>query len=203
MHNHPIDYMNLPLGMQAVTKLKTKILLRMDYVLQCETDEKALNGWRLLCADGIALVRMALEEGAFDKLKNAESWKTMAQELIKKWPPKTFEKTEVVREGYGYRANYDGYCIEIRQNDLELGLRSLDKEKYNVINTTQMAFWGDCYSIIMVVGYLDLEEQIEIPVQMDDRYTSERMRKGMDRWADDGQRGNSQTKNVEGGTTRN
>ena len=167
MYGGPPDSMNMPMGMPFVTKLKTKILLRMDYVLQCKDDESALNGWRLLCDDGIALVRLAIENGELDKLHNPDLWKDLAEKILLAWPPKTFEKTKVSRTGYGYQGEYDHYMVEVNREDLAFGLRSLEKEKYNVINSKLMEIWGDCYSIAMAVKYLDLEEQIEIPVNRD------------------------------------
>lgn len=202
MFNAPTNMMNMPQGMNFVTKLKTKILQAMDYVLQCRNDEEALNGWRLLCSHGVAMVRLAVEDDMFTKakLKNPDTWKALSEAILSEWPIKTFEKTDVVRETDGYRGLYDGYCVEVRSQDLDLGLRSLDKEKYNVIANKLMAFWGDCYSIALAVGYLNLEEEIEIPVKMDDRYTSESMRRGSQKWVtkDDGQRGDSQAPHVEG-----
>ena len=167
MRPQPPDVMQLQQGASFVTKLKTKILLRMDYVLQCQGDEEALNGWRLLCGDGVALVRMAVEKRAFDQLDTPEPWIKLAESVLAKWPLKTAEKTSVVRETGCYRCEYDHYNVEVRKEDLELGLQSLKEEKFNVINSTLASIWGDCYSIILIVGYLDLEEQIELPVQRD------------------------------------
>ena len=199
----PTEMMNVPSSTPYVTKLKSKILFRMDYVLTCENDEAALNGWRLLCADGIVLVRMALEEGRLDELKNAKMWNKLAQDVIDKWPFETAEKTSVIMEGDGYRCEYDGYCVEMRNHDLELGLRSLEREKYNVINSALASIWGDCYSIAMVAEYLNLEEQIELPVHMGDEYTKDKMRHGIGRHTPvDGQRGNSKAQDVEGGAHR-
>lgn len=158
--------MNIPTGTPYVTKLKSKILFLMDYVQQCRTDEEALNGWRLLCSHGVAMVRMAINDGALDKLENPDSWKALAKSILGNWPPRTAEKTTIkVESGGRYRGNYDHYCVEVNKEDLALGLESLNREKYNVINSGLMSTWGDCYSIALAVGYFDLEEQIEIPVQ--------------------------------------
>jgi len=189
--------------MPFVTKLKTKILQTMDFVLQCENDEKALNGWRLLCSHGVALVRMAINDKEFDKLDDPEKWKKLANDIVTNWPPKTAERTSLVPWGDRYSGHYDHYEVVINREDLELGIRSLEQEKYNVICSRLMKLWGDCYSIILAVNYLNLEEEIEIPVQMGDKYTKDKMRKGTQRWMpqDDGQRGDSQAKNVEGRAT--
>jgi len=196
--------MNVPASTPYVTKLKSKILFRMDYVLTCENDEMALNGWRLLCADGIALVRLAKEEGRLDELKNADFWNKLADEVIAKWPHKTAEKTSVVRETEGYRCKYDHYTVEVRSYDLPLGLDSLKGEKYNVINSALASIWGDCYSIAVAAEYLNLEEQIEIPVQMGDQYTKDRMREGFGRYTPiDRQSRDSKAQDVEGGANRN
>lgn len=203
MMNQPPDFMNLPQGTPYVTKLKSKILFRMDYVLQCQDDEAALNGWRLLCADGVMMVRLALEAGMLDDLNNSQIWKDLAEKIIGMWPLKTAEKTSVVRETEGYRCNYDHYSVEVRTYDLELGLRSLEREKYNVINSTLASIWGDCYAIAMAVGFLDLEEEIEIPVQTGDQYTKDKMRKGFGRYTPiDGQGRDSQAQDVEGRANR-
>jgi hypothetical protein len=193
--------MSLPQGTNFVTKLKTKILYRMDYIMQCKNDEESLNAWRLLCGDGVTLVRLAMNDGLIKGLPMNDYYEKLAQKVIDSWPPQTFEKTNLKIESNGrYRGNYDHYCVELRAEDLELGLRSLEKEKYNVIANKLMAMWGDCYSIAMVVGFFDLNEEIEIPVKMDDRYTSERMKRGSQKWVtkDDGQRGDSQAPHVEG-----
>jgi hypothetical protein len=137
----------------------------MDYVLQCKDDESALNGWRLLCDDGIALVRLAVENGELDKLTQADMWKALAEKILVGWPPKTYEKTKILRTGYGYQGEFDHYMVEVNREDLAYALRSLEKEKYNVINSKLMETWGDCYSIAIAVRYFDPEEQIEIPVQ--------------------------------------
>ncbi len=88
--------MNVSSGMPFVTKLKTKIIQTMDFVLQCENDERALNGWRLLCSHGVALVRMALNDGELDKptINDPAKWKALAEEIVQNWPPKTAEKTD-------------------------------------------------------------------------------------------------------------
>ena len=161
----PPDMMNLQMHTPFVTKLKTKILQCMDYVLQCRTDEEALNGWRLLCSHGVALVRLAVEEKRLEKLDGRDMWVKLAEEVLEKWPPKTFEKTSLTIESNDrYRGEYDHYCVELRSEDLDLGLRSLKDEKYNVINNGLMGLWGDCLSIAEAVGYLDIDETIEIPV---------------------------------------
>lgn len=164
MFNGPPDMMNVPQGTPFVTKLKTKILQAMDYVLQCRNDEEALNGWRLLCSHGVAMVRLAVEDDELQKLKKADHWMALADKILASWPPKTYEKTNLTMESNGYRGEYDHYCVEVRTPDLDLGLRSLEKEKYNVIANNLMGIWGDCYSIAQAVGYLNLEEEIEIPV---------------------------------------
>lgn len=198
--NGPIDSMHLQTGTPYVTKLKTKILYRMDFILQCKSDEESLNGWRLLCGDGVAMVRLAMDDGELEKTKNPIMWKNLATKILEAWPPQTFEKTNQIRETGGYRLEYDHYCVEVETQDLPYAQRTLEKEKYNVIANKLMGIWGDCYSIAMVVGYLNLEEEIEIPVRMDDRYTSDRMRRGSQKWVtkDDGQRGDSQAPHVEG-----
>lgn len=166
MYNPPPDIMNLQTGTPFVTKLKTKILFRMDYIMQCKSDEESLNAWRLLCGDGITLVRLALNDKELDRLPMKAYYQALANKVIESWPPQTFEKTNLKIESNGrYRGNYDHYCVELRAEDLDLGLRSLEKEKYNVIANKLMAMWGDCYSIAMAVGYLNLEEEIELPVK--------------------------------------
>ena len=166
MYNPPADSMNIPTGTPFVTKLKTKILFRMDYIMQCKNDEESLNAWRLLCGDGITLVRLALNDGLIDTLPMKDYYQKLATSILDRWPPQTYEKTNLKIESNGrYRGNYDHYCVEVRAEDLEMGLRSLEKEKYNVIANKLMTLWGDCYSIAMVVGYLNLEEEIEIPVR--------------------------------------
>ena len=163
----------LQMGTPFVTKLKTKILQCMDYVLICKTDEESLNGWRLLCSHGVALVRLAVEEGRLEKLEGKDMWLKLAEDVLEKWPPQTFEKTSLKIESSGrYRGMYDHYSVEIHREDLDLGLRSLRNEKYNVITNTLMGLWGDCLSIAEAAGYLDIDEQIEIPV--DRRYYSDK-----------------------------
>lgn len=175
MWNAPSDMMHVPTGTPYVTKLKSKILFLMDYVQQCRTDEEALNGWRLLCTHGIALVRMALNDGALDKLEEPELWKALAKKVLDNWPPKTAEKTTIkVESGGRYRGNYDHYCVEVNKEDLQLGLDSLNREKYNVINANLMKLWGDCYSIALAVNYFNLDEEIEIPISPQ-AYTSKSM----------------------------
>lgn len=165
MFNGPPDMMNVPQGTNFVTKLKTKILQTMDYVLQCRNDEEALNGWRLLCSHGVSLVRLAIEDDELQKLKKADRWMELADKILASWPPQTFEKTSWVIESNGRMAgNYDHYQVEVPQELLELGMRALEKEKYNVIVNKLTGLWGDCYSIAQAVGYLNLEEEIEIPV---------------------------------------
>lgn len=165
MYNGPPDMMNVPQGMPFVTKLKTKILQCMDYVLQCNNDEMALNAWRLLCTHGVALVRLAEEDDKFRELQLADKWRKLAEKVISEWPPKTYEKTSWVIESNGRMSgNYDHYAVEVPQELLELGMRALEKEKYNVIVNKLTGIWGDCYSIAQAVGYLNLEEEIEIPV---------------------------------------
>src|SRR4030042_1157394 len=164
MHG-PIDNMNVPTGTPFVTKLKTKILFTMDYVLQCETDERSRNGWRLLCTHGIALVRLALDEKKLEGFPETNEWLALAKKCLDAWPPKTYEKTSVVIESNGrYRGLYDHYSVEMQREDLELGMRSLKEEKNTVIVDKMMTLWGDCYSIGLAAGYLNLEEEIEIPV---------------------------------------
>jgi hypothetical protein len=165
--------MQVPTGMPFVTKLKTKIIQAMDYVLTCENDEKALNGWRLLCTHGVALIRMAVNDGELDKLHEPEKWKELANEIISNWPPKTAEKTSLVPWGDRYRGQYDHYSVVVNREDLDLGRISLREEKYNVICSRLMKLWGDCYSIILVVNYLNLEEEIELPVTRE--YTGKSM----------------------------
>jgi len=168
MYNAPPDMMQVPTGMPFVTKLKTKIIQAMDYVLQCENDERALNGWRLLCSYGVAFVRMALNDGEFDRpeIKDPEKWKVLANEIINNWPPKTAEKTSIVPWGNRYRGQYDHYSVVVNREDIEVGRQSLREEKYNVICSRLMKLWGDCLSVLVVVGYFNLNEEIEIPVQM-------------------------------------
>lgn len=166
MWNPSPDMLNIPIGTPYVTKLKSKILFLMDYVQQCRTDEEALNGWRLLCAHGIALVRMAINDKLLDSLENPEKWKTLAESVLANWPPRTAEKTTIkVESGGRYRGNYDHYCVEVNKEDLQLGLESLNREKYNVINSGLMKTWGDCWSIALVVNFFTLNEEIEIPIR--------------------------------------
>jgi hypothetical protein len=160
------DIMNMPPGGQFVTKLKTKILVCMDYVLQCRNDEEAMNGWRLLCSHGVSLVRLALEEKRFDVLDDKDRWVALAESVIARWPPKTYEKTSVtIQSSDRYLGKYDHYSVQVQREDLDLGMRSLEKEKYNVINNTLMALWGDAYSCAQAARYLDIDETIEIPVR--------------------------------------
>jgi hypothetical protein len=175
MYSNPPEMMNVSSGMPFVTKLKTKIIQTMDFVLQCENDERALNGWRLLCSHGVALVRLAVNDGEFDKsaIKDPEKWKALADEIIKNWPPKTAEKTQLVPWGDRYSGHYDHYEVVINREDLQLGIESLKQEKYNVICSRLMKLWGDCYSIILVVNYLNIDEEIELPVTRE--YTGKSM----------------------------
>jgi hypothetical protein len=166
MFNGPPDSLNISTGTPFVTKLKTKILFRMDYIMQCKNDEESLNAWRLLCADGVSLVRLALNDGLIKDLPMSDYFQKLATGILNDWPPQTFEKTNLkIESNNRYRGNYDHYCVEVRAEDLDMGLRSLEKEKYNVIANKLMTLWGDCYSVALAVGFLDINEEIEIPVK--------------------------------------
>jgi hypothetical protein len=203
MWNPPPDAHIVASGTPYVTKLRAKIIQTMDYILMCEDSEKAINGWELLCTHGYGLVRMAINDGKLNSLTNPETWKKLADQLINEWPPKTFEKTTIVPCADGrYKGSYDHYSVTVDREHIEHAQRSLEKESQNVIRSRLMKYWGECYAILLAVNYLNLEDEIAVPVQMDDRYTKDKMRQGSQRWTpDDGQRGDSKTQNVEGRAT--
>ena len=160
-------------GTTYVTKLRTKIVQAMDYVLQCDNDQMALNGWRQLCSHGFALVNLAHKEGKLEPL--GPVWIEMAELLLKEWPPKSSEATKTSVEGNRVRCNFDHFDVVVPVEHLQIGLDSLKRESDSCCCDRLMSYWGRCYSVILAVNYLNLEDEIEIPIQLDGRYTDKNL----------------------------
>ena len=204
MWSPPPEMGSVTPGTPYITTLRARIIQTMDYVLTCKDSEEAINAWEQLCCHGYALIKMGLALGDFDGLKNAEQLKESAQKLVDSWPPKSAEKTSITPCADGrYRAKYDSYVATVDREHIDQARQSLKEESQNVIRGRLMKFWGECYSYLLILNYLNLKDEIAVPVQMDDRYTKDKMRKGLGRWTpqDDGQRGDSKAPNVEGRAT--
>lgn len=178
-------YLAVPQGAQQITTLKTKIVEAMDYVLRCDDDRKALNGWRQLCAYGWGLISIAEAKRVFDNFspETYEDIKRLRQEYseIVLWK---IEKTQSHAKDVGektYELSWDSYVRESYAEDLMINQQILDSEKYNQVCHRLAQFWGDCFRITMLAGCVDssfgfhLDDKIAIPVKPEERYTEQKL----------------------------
>jgi len=181
------DLYKVPQAAVGIRTLRTKLIECLDDVRRAPNDEIAVNGWRELCSYGLAIVQDVAQREKLPVDNGTLDWKGEVSRLQKEWQElKTSEKTEIklVREGgrEKYSIEWDHYVGSFAPAEFEMGVRIMDKEKYNAICHRLMQFWGSCLSIIMAAGELVLDDKVETPVMPDDRYSRDKMKGGIDRW---------------------
>lgn len=175
------DFYRSPSGSVSVKNIRSKIIELQDMISQCENDEKALNGWRELCAYGLALVMDAKQQNKLPKQnEGGTNWEEIVRNLRTDWDElKTSEKTEIslVREGgrEKYRIQWDSYVGTFAPAEFQMGIQIMDKEKYNAICHRLMQFWGLCEAVLFSSGVFLIEDKIEIPEKPMNVYTDESM----------------------------
>lgn len=167
------EYAGIPQQTAFVRTVRSKVIQLIDEITHCNNDEAALNGWRQLCAYGIAIVMDLEQQGKIPTKKDdGEDWRALVNRLKKDWNElKTSEKTqiEIGREGNFeyYLVQWDSYVGKFARADLNQGVAIMDREKYNAICHRLMQFWGLCESILFASGALSLSDKVEVPLPMD------------------------------------
>jgi len=165
----------------GVKNIRSKIIELQDMISQCDNDEQALNGWRELCAYGLALILDTRQQKMLPKKnEGGTDWDAMVVKLRDDWDKlKTSEKTEIslVREGNRekYSIQWDSYVGTFAPAEFELGIRIMDKEKYNAICHRLMQFWGLCEAVLFASGVFLIDSKIEIPEKPLNVYTEKDM----------------------------
>ena len=181
------DLYKVPQAAVGIRTLRSKVIEALDDVRRAPDDERAVNGWRELCSYGLSIVVDITQRGKLPVDNGTVDWQSEVVRLQKEWGQmRTSEKTEInlIREGgmAKYSMQWDTVVGIFAPAEFELGIRVMDKEKYNAICHRLMQFWGSCLSIMMASGELVLDDKVETPVMPDDRYSRDKMKGGMDRW---------------------
>lgn len=177
----PDDWYRSPGGAISVKNIRSKIIELQDHIADCENDERALNGWRELCAYGLALVMDVEAQKKLPSNDGGTDWNALVRRLKEDWDKlKTSEKTliEIGREGNFeyYMVQWDSYVGTFARGDLPQGVAIMDKEKYNAICHRLMQFWGLCEAVLFASGVFVIDDKIEIPEKPANVYTDDHMR---------------------------
>jgi len=168
-------------GAISIKNIRSKIIELQDMIAHCENDEQALNGWRELCAYGLALILDTRQQNMLPKTNDGGTdWEELVRTLRNDWDKlKTSEKTEItlVREGgrEKYNIQWDSYVGVFAPAEFELGIRIMDKEKYNAICHRLMQFWGLCEAVLFASGVFLIDSKIDIPEKPLNVYTDKQM----------------------------